>query len=270
MPSRLFTGAILAFWLAMTAVLIQREVMPMMLADDAPTYRPDLTDELAPPKISWTILRDGKRAGSAISRVVDNKDDRTYELYTILHFDRTFVQVKKIESMDRINYEGKLQALTIKFALEMGATGEIRGEVVNQALEPHLFIEGVEQKFVDLGKIDMTQQGNVINPMILVNRLRGLYEGRTWKIPMFDPFRGINLPVAGGLIKQMAAPPSLIAEVKTDTLTWDRREVACYKIEYHEAGKDVTARTWARKNDGLVLQQESAHLGFEMVLQRMP
>ena len=53
-------------------------------------------------------------------------------------------------------------------------------------------------------------------------------------------------------------------------MTWGKKEVACLVIEYREPGKDVSARTWVRKSDGLVLQQEANHLGFAMILQRVP
>ena len=57
--------------------------------------------------------------------------------------------------------------------------------------------------------------------------------------------------------------------MKADTLKWDKKEVVCNVIEYRELGKEVAARTWVRKSDGLVLQQE-ASFGFELVLRRVP
>ena len=269
MPSRLMIAAILAFWLGMTGLLIQREVVPMMVADASPTYQLDLTDEIGAPLLGWHIKRDGKRVGSATSRIVA-KEDRSYEFHSTFHFDQAFFQVKQIESVDRINEDFKLQGLSIKFTFESGLIAEIRGEVANQSLEPRLFIDDAENKLFQWGKIDMTQQGSVVNPMRLVSRLRRLAEGQTWKITMLDPFRGITLPVGGDLIKHMSAPPSLIANVTTDNLKWNKKEVSCYKIEYHEPGKEVTARTWIRKVDGMVLQQESSHLSFEMTLERIP
>jgi hypothetical protein len=269
MPPRLITGAILVFWLAMTGWLIQREVLPMMLAGELPSIQPDLTDEIGKPKIAWTILhRDGQRAGSATSWIVAN-EQRTLELHSIFNFRDPFLQITKIECMNRVNEEGKLQALSVKFDLESRQAVEIRGEVVDQTLTPRLFHNDDEIKFLDLGTVDMTDQPNVVNPMNLVNRLRGLRGGQTWKITLFDPFRGMKNQFVNDFVKQMMVP-ALIAEVTSDTLLWDRQEVECYKIEYHEIGKDVTARTWVRKTDGLVLQQESEHLGFAMVLSRMP
>ena len=267
MPSRLMTGAILAFWLGMTALLIQREVVPMMVADASPTYQLDLTDEIGAPLIGWRIKNDGKRAGSATSRIVA-KEDRGYEFHSTFHFDKALSGLKQIESVDRINEDGKLQALSIKITHEHGLF-EIRGEVVNQAMEPQ-FLDGEGNKLFQWGKIDMAQQGSVINTLSLLSRLRRLDEGQTFKVTGLDPFRGVAHALGGGLIKQMSAPSSLIATVSIGTLTWNKREVSCYKIEYHETGKEVNARTWVRKLDGMVLQQESSHLGFEMTVERIP
>ena len=260
MPSRLMIGAILAFWLGMTSLLIQREVVPMMVADASPTYQLDLTDEIGAPLIGWQIKREGKRAGSATSRIVA-KDDRSYEFHSTFHFDKAFSNIKQIESVDRINEDGKLQGLSIKLTLEGGQLYEVRGEVVNQTIEPQFF-DGDGNKLFQGSKVDMSQQGPVINPMSLLSRLRRLEEGQTWKIIMLDPLRGV--------IKSESAPTVLIATVSTDKLIWNKKEVSCYKIEYHEAGKDVTARTWVCKRDGMVLQQASSHLSLELTLERIP
>lgn len=270
MPPRLFVGAILAFWLAMTGWLIQREVVPMMLADMSPSYQPDLTDELGSKLVAWTVLRGGKRAGSATSRVVP-AGDRTFEIHSTFHFDHTFLNIRQLESMERIDEEKKLKAFSVKIVLENEHKGEIRGEVVNNQLKPQVFFNGVENKFFDWGTIDMSKQRAVLNPMNLVSRLKGLHDGQTWKIPLLDPFQGIKSPLVGDLIKPLvAAPPELIATVSIDTLKWNREEVECYKVEYHETGKDPTGRTWVRRSDGAVLRQEFTHLDFDLVLQRVP
>ena len=64
--------------------------------------------------------------------------------------------------------------------------------------------------------------------------------------------------------------PMLEAEVIVDALPWHGQDapVTCYRIDYHEPGKKVTARTWVRRRDGLVLQQEAEHQGRRIILQR--
>src|SRR5438309_2170212 len=140
MPSRLITGAILAFLLAMTGWLIQREVVPMMLADAAPAYQIDLTEEL-----EWTERNDGKRRGSietrwsvdlngkrlqkaARSRVVAN-EDRTYEFRSFFLFEEDVLKIEllglkidseEMENMYRVTQDGKLLAVSAIVGANLG------------------------------------------------------------------------------------------------------------------------------------------------------
>jgi hypothetical protein len=272
MPSRLVTAGILLFWLTMTGWLIEREVVPMMIADASPSYRIDLTDEIGSPQVAWHVLSDGKRIGGAISQIVVN-DDRSFEFHSKYSFDRLSlgpVKFKLATSVIRVSEDGKLLAISARFGLQHDTVLELKGEVVNNILEPHLYRDGSEWKLIDLGKIDLSRQGSVVNPMHLMSRLRGLRAGQSWRIHRLDPLSGVQNQLVNQLGKQGVAVPTLIAEVKLDTLHWNRKEVPCHKIEYYEPGKEVTARTWVRKLDGLVLQQEASHLGTEMITQRIP
>jgi hypothetical protein len=273
MPPRLITGAILAFWLVMTGWLIEREVVPMMVADVSPSFQPDLTDEIGSPVVAWTVLQDGKRLGSATSRVHGN-DDRTFEFQSSYQFNQFTigpVEIQQIEQRYKVSEEGKLMSVTVKFVGKLGKPGftlDLKGDVVNDELHPRLLFN--DEQTPDIGKIKFVQKGNFVNPMHLLNRLRGLREGRTWTINLPDIQAGVEHPLFRDLIRKIGGPSVLIAEVTTDTLAWDHREVACYKIEYHEPGKEVTVRTWVRRIDGLVLQQDTSQFGFDLVLQRIP
>lgn len=266
MPPRLITGAILAFWLTMTGWLLYREVVPAMLAEVSPSYMPDFTEELSTPIVAWNIIYNGERAGSANSRIT--KVGQGFEFRTILNFNEKLPPFEQVDTMNRVTDDGKLLALDYKFVLANVATFEIKGKIMNQNLEPHVFVNGVETKMLDLGKIEIAQQGNFVSTLSLVNRLRYLHEGQTWKVNSFDPSSTIKKLGGGDFFKMFAVAP-LIAQVKTGTLHWDDRDIACYKIEYHEAGKDVAARTWARKLDGLVLRQEASLFGMNMAFERM-
>jgi hypothetical protein len=227
-------------------------------------------------------LKKGVHIGSARSQV-RRKDERSYDFwaaYTFEQFNVGMLHVSKMEHVYRVSEDGKLQAISVKSWFHLGndrpafgvndMMAEVQGEVEGNTLEPRLLYNGVEQKLFSFGKIDMNEQGSVVNPMLPVNRLRGLRDGRTWKITMFDPFRGMTGGLMKALVKQSATVPTLIAEVSSDTLFWDKKLVACHKIEYYEPGKEVTARTWARKLDGMVLQQEASRDSFDLVLKRVP
>lgn len=269
MPSRLITALILAFWLGMTGILLQREVVPMMLAEVAPTFQIDLTDEIGSPLVGWSMLADGKRVGSATSKI-NALDDRRYEFRSHFQFDdsaKFMPGLKTIETMDRVSEDGKLLALSMMVVLNPYVF-EIEGEVVAKKLKPRILWDKKEFPIPDLGEIDMASQGNLVSALKLVSRLRGLHEGQTWSETPFDASRGLKGQFAD-ILKPMQVS-SLIALVKTDTIEWDRKKVDCHLIEYHDANKDVVARVWARKRDGLVLQREVSILGKELTLQRVP
>ncbi|MSQ95186.1 MAG: hypothetical protein EXR98_11610 [Gemmataceae bacterium] len=266
MPPRLITGAILAFWLGMTGWLLYREVMPAMLAEVSPSYMPDFTEELSTPVVTWTIFRDGVQIGHANSRI--GKMGAGFQLNSSFHFNEKVAPLELVESVDLVSDGLKLQGFRYKFVLTDLGTFEVKGKVIDDAMEPKLFVNGAESKLLDLGKIDMGQQSSFVSTLNLVNRLRYLHEGQTWKVHSFDPSSSIQKLGGGDLFKLFAVPP-LIAQVKTGDLPWDGKDIPCYKIEYREAGKDVTARTWARRLDGLVLRQELSLFGINMVFERM-
>lgn len=268
MPSRLITAAILAFWLGMTAWLIHREVVPMMIADSSPTYVPDLTDEIGAPMIAWRILHKGQAAGSATS-VVQALDNRAFEFRSTFFLKSDFYHVSRIESMQRVNEDGSLRAMRVKIDLRPGLIVnqiEFKGEVEDQKMQPRVFLDGAEFKDAQLGKLDLAEQGSVVNSFTLVGRMRGLWEGRTWKVPMLD--LGRLMPDDPFGLKKMAAVPTQLAKVRTDSFRWEGKEVACYVVEYHEVGKEVGQRTWVRRQDGLVLKWDLSMLGVDMVLER--
>jgi hypothetical protein len=276
MPPKIITAGILAFWLAMTGLLIHREVVPMMLAEASPNFQPDLTDEIGSPLVGWNIFRDGKRIGSGTSKVVAG-DGGNFEFRSTFHFDKLAigpVHIRRMENLYRVTEDGKLLAFGTTVAGNFDGvkpafgvpdyTISIKGDVINDMIEPRVSLPGFEHK---LDKIHLKQEGSIVNPMHLINRLRGLRPGMTWKVKRLDAFDALANQL-GGLAKDTKVP-DLIATVKADTLQWDHKEVACNVIEYREPGKEISARTWVRRNDGLVLQQE-AMFGFELVLQRVP
>ena len=269
MPPRLVSGAIVAFWLVMTAWLIEREVVPMMLADASPSYMPNFTDEIGTPTILWFVERDGTRIGSATSRIMAGKG-HTFEFHSTFLFNEKVPLLRQVNSVDRLGEDGKIRGMKVAFHTDKLGTYELRGDVVDDVLEPVILVNGVETRLFEIGKIDMRSQGSTVNTLTLVNRLRNLYEGQTWVSRRFDPFGNLRGQLIGADLLKSYAVPDLIAKVKIDSLHWHRKEVECFTIEYNEPGKDVIARTWVRRRDGLVLQQELNLFGMSVVIHRAP
>jgi hypothetical protein len=280
MPPRIITLGIIVFWLAMTGWLLQREIVPLMVANASPSYQPDLTDELGSPVLNWNIYRNGKREGAATSRVIPN-DDRTFDFYSTYLLNGLAigpVQFELIELNYKVSDEGKLRAVAVSvtgtlpiLAGKQLLKGVLKGDVVDDEFEPDvkLHVGKIEEKIPAFEKVQVKQHGHFVNSMHLLNRLRGLREGRTWKISLANLTSDIKGP-AGALFKNLKGPGELIAVVGTGTMDWDGRDTPCYKIEYREPGKDeIAGRTWVRKLDGLVLQQEGSQMGIDLVFVRV-
>jgi hypothetical protein len=94
--------------------------------------------------------------------------------------------------------------------------------------------------------------------------LKGLRAGQQWVQPVVDPLMMS--------VSSLLAPPplrQLDADVDSSTLFWNGAEVLCWRIDYRERPDKIVARTWVRREDGLVLQQEASHAGRELILQRL-
>jgi hypothetical protein len=167
----------------------------------------------------------------------------------------------------RVTGVGELRELLVKVELADHMI-EVSGTVVDGYLHPEVEAKGPllqlwrgPRKFSG-GKVAVPV--NVLNPMHLLSKLTGLREGQKWTIPLLDPLTSV-FPDHG-----VAEIPLVEATVETDTLTWAGEDVSCFRIDYRPLDKGVTASTWVRRRDGLVLQQEARHQAMDLKLQRNP
>ena len=96
---------------------------------------------------------------------------------------------------------------------------------------------------------------------------------KRWRMPLVDPLSDALAVAARDMLKGVIALEApgeryLDAEVLAEpqTLVWNDRDVPCLVIEFK--GEDLTARTWVRASDGLVLCQEARGHGDHLVLHR--
>jgi hypothetical protein len=124
---------------------------------------------------------------------------------------------------------------------------------------------------LDMEPVEVPAHGSVFNPLHPVNRIGGLRPGQRWRMPQFDP---LAEAVAASLAKFLKlgkplplGPRFLDAEVQPPkTLVWNKREVACLVIVYRS--DEISASTWVRQQDGLVLRQEAGKPSDSVILQR--
>ena len=293
MPSRLGLLAILLGWCAVTGHVVYHDVWPRYFADAPPGLQIDLADEAtqqAPTK--WTITRGGKKIGTLTTRMEYLAADDTFRFvnsYGKLALDAGFgdsglrVEAPRLVTTIRVTRDGELREQSMSGELrvllgpvEVGhAAAEVEGRVVKGMLfgrctvrYPITALKPTIDRELDPVPVPA---GQVLNPMMPLNRLRDITPGRRWVIREVDPLRdalavlfteltkGQKLPIA---LPTSASGAELLAEVQSGTEDYPLRvglPVPCRVIAYR--AEQVTARTWVSVADGRVMRQEATYAG---------
>ncbi len=265
MPSRPVTLAIVALWLVATGWLIYRDLWEK--AGQPPPFTLDLADEVGGRAAVWQVSQDGALAGFA-RVVVRRAPGRLFELageFRPDNFPSAGLMVKNLSSIYRVTPRGEMRGLSCSIGLILPSgvrqDVELEGRLEDGRFVPVVRRDGVVQEVPAAEAMEVGQVLNVLQPP---HKVAGLYEGRTWRVALFDP-RDLAGALGAGLARVPLRPAE--AKVTADVLPEERREVACWRIDYRE-GDAVTVRTWVRVSDAVVLQQEVRHGGTEVVMQR--
>jgi hypothetical protein len=309
MPSRPVVVLILLFWLAVLGVVVYREVVPHFFNDEPPAPEFVAADELSQATVSWSIYRGpadaDEKIGKMTSRIEYVGDDDSFRFVNTYHklklallaFEVTVTSATTVLRVDR---DGRLKGQTLRGNAEMdtgrlggglklAATAEASGVVRGGFLEgsatltaPDLLGQPSVGTFTPVAVPD----GQVINPLMPVDRLRGVVPGRRWKVRQVDPLReALGELLVKGLQEELARrgggkkaptavtippPPELLAEVLRDPVTLDRPggPVGCWVIEYRCEKPPIEARTYVRRDDGRVLRQEATASGERLRFER--
>jgi hypothetical protein len=276
MPARHHVLIIIAFWIATSAWLWQRDLWPR-LASHEPPPSIDLADEAHALPIRWTVYQGERRAGYAMTGVQYHEEDDTFSLESTFKFwtrkELSGDPDRMVQSSCRVTRDGDIRALSalVKANLWVGnVRGHIEGTIKDNRLAPHVEIScGNRSVEADLVPLTIPRRGSVLNPLLPVNRLTGLKRGTRWRVPMLDPIAEALLAYVR---EQSPATKFLEAHVldASEELEWrpKRPPVPCLIIDY--SGDDTFGRTWVRESDGLVLRQEMTHAGERLTLWRDP
>jgi hypothetical protein len=290
MPSRLTVALILAFWLGTTCFVVYREVRPRYFADRPATVAIELSDEATPSlPTQWTVYRGSAAIGTLTTRMAHVPEDDTFKFitrYQNLAFDfgtaRVTIHVPHAETTIRVTRDGQFREQSMTGRLEAkiagltlaDASATIVGRLENGELVGTCEIRS---PFANIDKPlhpVPVPAGQVLNPLMPVNRLKDVYPGKRWTLQKIDPLRdSINILVAELLKSQKSAllptgtqeeSSVLIAEVLSDPQVIDRPvnqggPVRCWVIEYR--GERTQARTWVSIADGRVMRQQA--IGFD-------
>jgi hypothetical protein len=274
-----------------------------------------MTDEATQQEAKWSLYREvagakPQKIGGLVTSLEYSAVDDTFWFrnhYQDVKFElgtigpAIMLKLPKANSDIRVNRAGWLRQhyMDGQMAIELVPKGMEKGFEVATAepvLDAHVTKENllvgklrVTSTFVNIDR-DLTpvtvENGQVLNPMMPVARLRDVRPGRRWVIQEVDPLRD----AVGLMVKELTdkssipalavgpaggEPKTLIAEVRSDPVTLtplslDQRQakpVECWVIDYRGDG-DVRAATWVGVADGRVYRQEASGFGEKLRFER--
>ena len=312
MPSRPVVALVVLFWLAVVGVIVYRDVLPRYFGDAPPAAAFGADAELSQLSVEWTIHRGrpNQTADEPIGKMTSStkylKDDNTFRYenrYRGVKFTQYGMELVIPHAVTTIRLDGdgrlKEQTLTGTAELDLGRFG-VKGQKLTATAEAN----GVVQDGFLVGSATLTcpdllsepsvgtftpvpvPDGQVLNPLMPLDRLRDVVPGRRWVVQQVDPLRdalgellmkGLQEELAkqgGGKKKPLPVtlpkPPELVAEVLRSPVDLDRPSgpVSCWVIEYTSADKTISARTYVRRDDGRVLRQEATSQGERLRFER--
>lgn len=271
MPSRLWCGFIIVFWLASTAWLVQRDVLPSLGLGQL-TYDRALSARAVEEPVEWHIYREDKEVGNLFF-AVDPRPQGDFELRSrakieveIPPLEATEFYIKSTIFVDPLK---RLDRLEVSLSLPQSGTevtidGHTNDDELSVAIA--LMIAGKERFKRDL-TFAVDRSVMMLDMLGQIDRLPDLYPGRTWRTRFINPVTAL---LTGTVAPSTSLDYIQHEVVETETIEWDEREWPCYKVE-HRYQKAAT-HSWARVSDGKVLVQEVLFGGipFRLVAEPNP
>jgi hypothetical protein len=288
MPSRFFILLIVGFWLVMAAWLFRRDVWPRLQSDEPTPYVITLVDE---PRISllrrrgrnrevetrWALHLNEKNnvpgnSGSVVTQIEFAEGDDALAFsceFRVMAEDRKEPLIYTASAC-RVNWDGELLGVVGQLAERRWVPGAgLKDELdvilnfvapVERGYLMPLWYEGPEERAGE--PAPLSPRGGVLVLVHPMNRLPGLHVGQRWRLPQIDLMACLG---PGGARDAIRLVEGVVGE---DVLRWrSLGEVACFVIDYH-GDEQTRARTWVRKSDGLVLQQEFTHGVTRYIIER--
>jgi hypothetical protein len=274
MPSRWACVALLMFWAIATVGLIRRDVLPDLLIGPPPDLRSVASADPEATPTKWSILvaddaslQSVRSVGQAITRTVRQPDGKlrlesTVKLDTGGLFRGTPFAFRDeiridVDNSCLIDPSGNLISFhatvipegTSETLLTVDGVYKDHAIYVN-ARSPIPLLKLVNKRF-DYEPKTMIQ--NALGP---IDRLPGLAVGQRWEERVVSPLTG-KIDVVRAEV------------VRRSEIFWDKSMTAAYEV-VHKIPPGLSARTWVRKSDGLVLRQEVPFPVVKLLIDRMP
>jgi len=272
--------------LTTSALFFRREWWPYLEPDAPPPFTIDLLDEARDSVPgTWKVSRNGEPVLTAKTNVDHNAADNTFTLWA--EFQPPFgkpakpregaLAIQGMSSRYRVTPEGRLLHLNASAAASylppfvatrtpVGGRIELSGDVVDGRFSGryHVEVEGVLNHSGNVS-VPVSSQGAVLLPLHPLKHIYGLRPGQRWRVPVVDPLDDLQAALLpGGQRDPIYLDARVLAEPQP--LSWGNQQRECLVIEY--SGEEMSGRTWVRRPDGLVLQQEVSKSGDTWTLRR--
>ena len=282
MPARLFSVAILAFWMVAAVGLVTRDLLPELLIGGPPDLRTiaGAGDSAEPAR--WTMqVADGassealRTVGGAVTTSL-RKPDGSVRLVSDVWFDAggllkgtpfdAKAKIKlKVSSRYEIDPSGNLESFRMdvssmadpkdKSMADPEALASLFGRVKDHAIE--VTARGPLPMMNWTRSFAYQPRSLMQSALGPLDRLPGLHVGQRWETQLVSPLTG--------RIEKIRAEVT-----RHRTIQWgkDKNPVKTLEI-VHQMTPLLSARTWVRP-DGLVLRQEVPFPFVKLVLERLP
>ena len=273
MPPRSACIGLLLFWAVASVGLITRDILPELLIGPPPDLRSVASADRSGGPTRWLILvadddayRSFRSAGQAVTEA---KGDADGNLRLVGHawFDSgKMLRGTAYASPDDVRVE-------MDNDCEIDASGNLKtfqAVVRTEGAEsPLLRVDGVYRDHAievkargPLPLLNFTRlfpyepKTMIQNALGPIDRLPGLAVGQRWDARVVSPLTG-KIDVVR------------VEVLRKGEIFWDRGTVGVFEV-VHKLPPALSARTWVRRSDGLVLRQEVPFPLVKLILERQP
>lgn len=269
MPRPIFRIYIVAFWITMTAWLINAEVLPHLGYGEM-GFRSVLDQRAVDETVRWRIELDSDEIGTASTTIKPNTDG-SFSIINNIRLDvsaflpggRTEPQeaVERVRVDSRISVDAlrRLDSLEVKLVFpdridEILINGTIQDEQLKLTLSGFENIPGVPTRF----KFPVDRESLFADKFVPLDKIPDLRVGGKWTSRSVNPFVAASGPFRW-LMGGKSIEVTLNEVTGTESIPFQNQLVECFVIEHKH--DDRVSTTWARLSDGAVLRRHVAFAG---------
>lgn len=241
---RLLEAAIVLFWLVMSGLLVEREILPGLRQEQDPSYEALLAHRLTAEDTHTGIFVFGHRIGEAHTTIRPEVDG-TYCItsFTKIHAGTpgpgsVVPEGLTIQSTSLVDFRYRLKKTTVSIVSGDGGKATIRGIVDNDELDLVTDLGGQEGPRHE--RVPYPGHGTASNGLSPFISMPNLTVGKEWDIESINP-----------LTQQVQKTRARVTEL--EEIRWNDRRVECFLVTARVGPGE--AKAWIDKA-GRILREE--------------